>query len=103
MNKILAIAAIALAAMSAEADSATTNVVQYTDAQKAARAARATAWRETWAKMSPEEREAHRKSQQRKLLEQRTASGEVSRTKDKDGNIVITYRDGSVRVHKCGK
>ena len=103
MKRILGIAVVALVAISAEADSAVTNVVQYTDAQKDERAARATAWRETWMKMSPEEREAHRSSQKRKLLEQRTASGEVARTRDKDGNIVITYRDGSVCVHKCGK
>ena len=103
MKKVLMTAAATLALGVAGAAPATTNVVQYTSAQKDERAARIAAWRETWEKMTPEQREAHRAEAARRLQEQRAATGEVSRTKDKDGNIVITYRDGSVRVHKLGK
>ena len=103
MKIIALLFAAAFAVCARGAEVATTNVVEYTDAQKNERAARAAAWREAWAKMTPEEKAAHREAAQRKLQEQRAASGEVSRTTDENGNIVITYRDGTVRVHKCGK
>ena len=79
---------------------AATNVVTHTQSEAAERLARAEAWRETWSKMTKEERDAHRAEAQKRLAEARKVSKEVGRSQSPDGTITITYADGSVTVHK---
>ena len=101
MKKIvLAVAA----AMSVSAVFAETNVVTHTVEQSMARQKRIAEWRETWAKMTPEQREAHRAEQLKRIAEMRAKAvvgkKEVKRETSKDGSIAITYDDGTVVVHR---
>ena len=103
MKKLIALA-IAAASFCAVAE---TNVVTYTAEQAQARQKRVAEWRETWAKMTPEQRDAHRAEQSKRLAEikRRVKSGEaeVKREQSADGTITITYADGRVVVHKFPK
>lgn len=96
MKHIVAIA-IAAGILNAVAG---TNVVTHTQSEAAERRARALEWRETWSKMTKEERDAHRAEQRRRLAESRRVSREVRRTQTPDGTVTITYADGSVTVHR---
>ena len=84
-----------------------TNVVTHTVEQSVARQKRIAEWRETWAKMTPEQKEAHRAAQLKRLAEakRRVKSGEaeVKREQSADGTITITYADGRVVVHRFPK
>lgn len=101
------IALAVAAALSVSAAFAETNVVTHTVEQSVARQKRIAEWRETWEKMTPEQREAHRAAQQKRLAEikRRVKSGEaeVKREQSADGTITITYTDGRVVVHKFPK
>ena len=101
------IALAVVAALSVSASFAETNVVTHTVEQSMARQKRIAEWRETWAKMTPEQKEAHRTAQQKRLAEikRRVKSGEaeVKREQSADGTITITYADGRVVVHKFPK
>ena len=102
MKKLIALA-IAAASFCAVAE---TNVVTYTAEQAQARQKRVAEWREKWAKMTLDERKAHREEQKRKIAEARrqelarTGRKEVERKQDADGNITIRYSDGSVLIHR---
>ena len=101
------IALAVVAALSVYAVFAETNVVTHTVEQSMARQKRIAEWRETWAKMTPEQREAHRAEQLKRIAEikKRVKSGEaeVKREQSADGTITITYADGRVVVHKFPK
>lgn len=83
---------------------AATNVVTHTVEQSMARQRRISEWRETWANMTPEQREAHRAEQLRRISEMRAnavvGKKEVKRETLKDGSVAITYEDGAVVVHR---
>ena len=101
MKKLIALAA-ALVGASVLAG---TNVVVHavTKEQTADRARRIAEWRETWAKMTPEEREAHRAAQLRRHAERAAKDGErreIRREKLPDGTIRVFRADGSVDEHR---
>jgi len=93
---------VMLLAISASVSFAATNVVTYTAEQTVAREKRIAEWRETWAKMTPEQREAHREEQKRKIAEARAKATkkEVRREVGKDGSITVTYDDGTAVLYK---
>ena len=101
MKKIVALA-VALVGASLMAE---TNVVVHavTKEQAADRARRIAEWRETWAKMTPEEREAHRAAQLRRHAERAAAEGErreVHREQLPDGTVRVLRANGAVEEHR---
>ena len=102
MKKLIAIAILAMSACAI----AGTNVITHTAAEVADRQKRIMEWRETWAKMTTAEKNAHREAQRARLqaareeAKARSGKREVKRTKEPDGSIVIQYDDGSVLIHQ---